>query len=162
MKKSKGFSIIELLITIALLGILISFVLAYSLKSTERTDLRNRSREIRGQIFKLRQRAVTENRTTRFTFQNSSSYKFFQRVGNVWEPLNNHNNYPDGNIGKQIKVNGVLPDFAINSRGVVLDPATLLVANIQTIDLRAPNGDRIIISLYPYGGMKFDTTYINK
>jgi len=64
----KGFSLVELMIVIALIGILSTIAIPMWNRYRQNTDLKTAAREIAGDIFNMKQRAVGEQTRYRITF----------------------------------------------------------------------------------------------
>ncbi|MBN1546780.1 MAG: prepilin-type N-terminal cleavage/methylation domain-containing protein [Syntrophaceae bacterium] len=75
MKNHKGLSLVELMIIIAIIGILLSVAIPQWQKYTRNSELKTAAREIAGDFFNMKQRAVGETANYRIEFDtNNNSY----------------------------------------------------------------------------------------
>lgn len=156
-----GFSIIELLIVLLFFGTIISVTLSYSLKGKDRRNLSATARIVTGEIYKIKQIAARENLLIRMTFT-ADSYSYQAFDGALWQDYTTRD-VTGGTTPEDIVVLNP-PDFAVNSRGMILKPSDLQLSGTQSIALRAPRGagyDYITIQLYPYGGLKVEKKFNN-
>lgn len=158
MKNKKGFTIIELLITILFIGITVTIFLSFSLKSTSRIKLRATARDITSGIYKIKAQAAKVNRAIRMTFTNNSyEYEWWDSTDSTWKKFRD----PRFSMQKTSKVVKIVnpPDFAMNPRGLVVYPDgtnQFDLAGTQTIQLESPGvkgTDRITIQVLPLGGV---------
>ena len=159
--KCEGFSIIELLVVLLFFGAIISATLSYSLKGKDRRNLSATARIITGEVYKIKQISARENLIIRMTFT-ADSYKYQYYDGAMWQDYSTRDVSDDTTPENIVVLNP--PDFAVNSRGMILKPADLQLSGTQTITLRAPRGagyDYINIQLFPYGGIKVEKNYNN-
>ncbi len=162
MKRNKlaGFSIIELLVVLLFFSILISVTLSYSLKGKDRANLSSTARAITGEIFKIKQISARENMIIRMKFT-ADSYTYEYYDGLIWQDYSTRD-VKAGTTPENIAILNP-PDFAVNSRGMILKPADMQLSGTQTVTLRAPRGtgyDYIYIKLFPYGGIKVEKKFI--
>jgi prepilin-type N-terminal cleavage/methylation domain-containing protein len=159
MKKKKGFTIVETLVVLALMGIIAALSIGYSLRSKERWTLRGISREVTSSYYEMRARASRENSPCKIEFDANSFTTFFHD-GLAWIRLNRYD------IGEKVtisKVPNFKPGFAVNSSGFIIDPDTRMIVGAQVITLSLRRGagiDRVIISIYPYGGLRVENKFI--
>lgn len=79
-RRAKGFSLIELVIAIALLGIALSIAAPSFRGYIENLNLKSAAREIASDIFVTRERAISENRKYQIRFnKEAKSYSIFKR-----------------------------------------------------------------------------------
>jgi type II secretory pathway pseudopilin PulG len=160
MKRKKGFSVIELMVVLLFFGAILAATLGYTLNNKDRRNLSSTAKEIVGEIYKIKQIAARENIIIRMTFT-TDSYSYQYHDGVTWQPLDNKN--ARGGTARENVTIVSPPDLAVNSRGMILRPATLQLHSQQDIEMTAPRGggtDRIIIHLYPYGGMEVEKQFI--
>lgn len=159
-KNKQGFSVIELMVVLLFFGAILAATLGYTLQNKDRRNLSATAKEIAGEIYKIKQISARENIIIRMTFTDNS-YIYQYHDGLTWQPLNNKN--ARGGTARENVTVWDSPDFAVNSRGMVLIPGTLQLSNQQDIKMTAPRGagiDRITIHLYPYGGMEVEKEFI--
>ena len=178
-KRSNGFSVVEMLLTLLFLAILAGISLRIGFRGGDRAKLKQNAREITTQIYKMKQAAVTDNTTVRIIFRGGDNYKLyyfstdFTDIGKFtpdlwpWMPLNDTTT-PDGDTGSQVVVvdnpvgSGTYPDFAINSRGLLIDPATNLLTTAQAITLRprfTGTTDSMTVTVFPFGALEVNNSW---
>lgn len=159
MKGKKGFTVIEMLIVISLIGIIAALSVGYSLRMKERWTLRGVSREITSSFYEMRSRASRENSPCKIEFAANSFTTFFHD-GAAWQQLNQYD------VGEKVtisKVPNAKPGFAVNSSGFIVDPDTRVITGAQIITLSLPRAagvDRVVISIFPYGGLRVENHFI--
>ena len=163
MKKNRGFTLIELMVVMAFIGIMLAITLGYGFRNKERINLRNDANEITGQIYKIKQRTARENKTIRMTFT-SNSYSYSIWDGLAWKLLDEIG-YHGGETASNVSIAGTPLAFCINSRGLVVKPDApnqFELLGTQIIKLRSEGDkglDEININLYPYGGIKVEKDF---
>ncbi len=166
MKKRKGFTIVELLVVVTIIGLLAFLALGYSMRSKDRWTLRDLSREFSSSFYEMRMRAARENSPCIIEFNSSNTFSTWFLDGALWRKLKD---FPTGEkVTIQKNPVGVItpngkPGFAINSSGFIVDPITRQIIGTQTVVLRVPRGigfDSIVISIFPYGGMRVENHFI--
>ncbi len=158
MKNKKGFTVVELLVTLLIIGIVTSITISFAFGSRHRWDLRGTSREITSYIQKMRLLAIKENKNIRMTFSRKSlECKAFD--GNEWVDLE----YPI-----HYKIEGKVeilnpPDFAFNSQSMLINPNTFQPAGQVQFQLQSPGNvgkkDVITITIYSFGGLKVEQNF---
>lgn len=153
-KNKSGFSLIELLLVLVLIGTIVAMTVNFTTRNKERWSLRDLAREITSTYYQARQRAARENASMRLEILDKS-YTFFRDNAGVWEILKRED-FPD-------KIDAtVTANFLINPSGFILDPVSLKIAGSQTITLSAPRGadfDTMTITIYPYGGLRVEKAF---
>jgi prepilin-type N-terminal cleavage/methylation domain-containing protein len=155
-KKEKGFSLIELLLVLALIGTMVAMTVNFSLHNRERWALRDAAREITSTYYQAKQRAARENAPIRLQVR-ADGYAIYRNNLGAWEVIKDEF-YPK-------KITGVtLADFKVNPMGFILDPgiANNTMLGTQTIVLNAPRGadvDAMTITIYPYGGLRVEKAF---
>jgi type II secretory pathway pseudopilin PulG len=149
LKKKNGFSLIDLLLVLVLIGTIVAMTVNFSVSNKDRWSLRDTAREITSTYYQAKQRAARENASVRLNV-GTKGYSFYRDNAGVWEALKNEF-YP-----KKITAS-VTANFIINPSGFIIDPGTMKIAGSQTITLLAPRGaynDSMTITIYPYGGLR--------
>ncbi len=154
MKKGRnGFSMIELLIVIALIGLFAALGLNYSLRNKDRWTLRDTGREITSLFYQAKQRASTSNLPVRLDFS-ARTYGMSTLQGGAWTSVWSEDSPPTVTIAKTPNDND---GFAITPIGMIVHPDTRLPYGTQTIQLTSPRGnvnDLLTIVFFPYGGIR--------
>jgi prepilin-type N-terminal cleavage/methylation domain-containing protein len=153
-KKQKGFSLIELLLVLILIGTMVAMTVNFSLRNKDRWSLRDTARIITSAYYQGKQRAARENSTVRINVQ-AKEYDYYRNNAGLWELLKQEF-FPE-------KVTAVTTaDFLIGPSGFILDPVSFKIAGAQTISLSAPRGsdvDSMTITIYPYGGLRVEKAF---
>jgi hypothetical protein len=138
--------------------------MGYTLRNVDRWNLRSVAREITGEIYKMKQRAIKENRPVRITFTTAHEYSFFIHDGVSWQSMDDRD-FQSMDIGEKVTVNSPLPDFAINSRGFLVKataPNQFSLIGTQNIVLTSMGNqglDTMTISIFPYGGINVEKQF---
>ncbi len=155
--KRKGYSIIELLIVVALIGIVVSIVAGYSLKNSHRWSLRDDARQLSASFHQAKQQAAKENRLMQIQLNNSGfRIAYFDRQTQRWVNLKD---YYFGSKTAWQKDPADYDDFVIAPSGIILKSDNFSLAGMQVITLSAPadaaesKKDKIILTIFPYGGI---------
>jgi type II secretion system protein H len=152
-KKQKGFSVVELLLVLLVVGLLASMAINISVRGKYRWALRGMAREITSTFYQAKQLASRENSPTMLSFT-STSYSYSRRRSGAWVQISSEK------FGDKItatKTPTSSAGFAISPSGFLLNPDTMGIYGLQTIVLSAPHGsqfDTITINIYPYGGVR--------
>jgi type II secretion system protein H len=152
-KKKKGFSVVEMLLVLLVVGLLASMAINISVRGKSRWALRGMAREITSTFYQAKQLASRENSPTKLDFS-STGYSYYRRRSGAWQLIRSDI------FGSKItatKSPSSSTGFAISPSGFLLNPDTLGIYGMQTIELRAPHGsqyDSITINIYPYGGVR--------
>jgi prepilin-type N-terminal cleavage/methylation domain-containing protein len=77
-KNQRGFSLIEMLIVIAMIAVVAAVVIPHSVGYVANRDLKSAARNIAGDIYDLKQRAMSEDRWYQVTFNNGGNYTIEQ------------------------------------------------------------------------------------
>jgi prepilin-type N-terminal cleavage/methylation domain-containing protein len=156
LKKQKGFSLIELMLVLLLIGMMAAMTVNFSIHNRDRWAVRDTAREMTSTYYQAKQRAARENASIRFEVR-SDGYAIYWNNAGAWEAIKNEI-YP-----KHITT-GTPADFKINPMGFILDPGILnsTMLGTQTIVLTAPRGayvDSMTITIYPYGGLRVEKAF---
>ncbi len=153
-KKQNGFSLIELLLVLIMIGIIVSMTVSFTTRNKDRWSLRDTARFITSTYYQAKQRAARENTSVRLEVQ-ATQYVFSRNNAGLWEVVKSEI-FPE-------KISAVVTaDFLISPSGFILDPVSLKIAGAQTIALNAPRGgdvDAMIITIYPYGGLRVEKLF---
>jgi len=158
MRRKNGFTVIELLITLLVIGIVTTITISFAFGSRHRWDLRGTSREITSYIQKLRLLAIKENKIVRMTFARKSLEAKVYENGS-WVDLDHPVEY---NLEGRVEVINP-PDFAFNSKSMIIDPNTFQLTGQVQFQLQSPgnagNKDIITITIYSFGGLKVEQNF---
>jgi type II secretion system protein H len=149
-KKQNGFTFIEMLLVLLIIGLVTSMTVNFSLRNKDRWSLRDTAREITSSYYQAKQRASRESASVRIDVGAKGYTLYRDNAG--WEVLKSET-YP----AKITTKGGATFSFLINPSGLILNPDTLAIASTQTIELTAPRGsknDSMTITIYPYGGLR--------
>lgn len=171
--KNKGFTTIELLVTIAILGIIVVMVATISPSIIQRTKLNGVVNELLSDLNMAKQIASSENRYVMIDFSDDGSFYTLRKQHdpmvfdisdvedeNIWQTIKKVRPLDDA---KFFETGGVT-DFALSSTGQTRlldefnpDPAQITLE--ICVKKRQVSGDvdyikKIIV--YPYGGIKLE------
>jgi prepilin-type N-terminal cleavage/methylation domain-containing protein len=153
-KQQNGFSLVELLLVLVLIGSIVAMTVNFSVRNKERWSLRDMAREITSTYYQAKQRAARENESVRLTIE-AKKYTLSRLNLADWEIIKT--------VFLAEKVTAdTTADFLINPSGFILDPVSLKIAGAQTIGLSAPRGDDVdtmTITIYPYGGLRVEKAF---
>jgi prepilin-type N-terminal cleavage/methylation domain-containing protein len=153
-KEKNGFSLIELLLVLVLIGTIVAMTVSFSVHNKDRWSLRDTARVITSTYYQAKQRAARENAQVRLEIK-VKDYVFSWNNAGTWEVVKQEF-FPE-------KITAVsTADFLINPSGFILDPATFKISGAQTITLNAPRGadvDSMTITIYPYGGLHVEKVF---
>lgn len=152
MKSRKGFTVIELLVTLAVFSVMLLITVGLSVDQAQRAGLKGSSNELIGEINTIRGRAAKENRAIALTFTTKNFKEHFYENGD-WNPELDEKSDPDGTLAEGT-VFKAYSTIAFNSRGMLIDPNTLQIQGNITLTLESTRLDGIKIKIYPYGGIK--------
>lgn len=154
----KGFTVVELLVVLLLIGVMVSMSIGISMRTSHRWALRGTAREITSMFYQAKQLASRENSLVMLDFTDDE-YILLQSRNNLWQRLKG------GRYGEKIIVSKTPVSntgFAISPSGILLNPDTKAIYGMQTIEIKSPHGasfDIIRINIYPYGGIRVQTDF---
>jgi prepilin-type N-terminal cleavage/methylation domain-containing protein len=170
MRKEKGFTVVELLITLVVLGVLVVMVVSIGESVTANSRITGLINNFLADFSQAKLLASAENRYVAITFSaDGRSYSLFKQTDITitdienWTPVKTITPFSD----RPFFTPGALPDFAINSTGEVRPlPIDLSVAPSgitlnffirkgQGLDSDAVAYTRTI-QILPYGGLKVE------
>ena len=157
MKKAKGMTIIELLVTLAVFSVTIIVVLGLSTGGINRTGLKTTSNEILGMINMAKAKAAKENRPIALSFTNTTYREHFYESG-IWTPDFSATTSADGEVSAGTTIIGS-STIAFNSRGILVDPSTFIISASVKLTLESDQGDGIKIKVISYGGVKVKNSW---
>ena len=152
MGKNRGFSVIELLVTIAIIAVTMSIVLGLGSGKISRTGLKNSANEVIGMVYKSKMRAAKENRAIALSFTDKTYREHFYESGS-WSPLLTSSSLADGTLATGTTF-ASYSTIAFNSRGILIDPSTFMIKANITLTLQSDKGEGIKIKVLSYGGVK--------
>jgi prepilin-type N-terminal cleavage/methylation domain-containing protein len=155
--KKNGFSLVELLIVLGLIGLIVAMTVNFSVHNRFRWSLRDTSRELTSTYYQAKQRAARENSSIRLEVT-ATGYTLYRNNAGAWTAIKNEI-FPE-------KISATLvSDFKINPMGFILNPGiadNTMVAGTQVITLITPRGadvDSMTITIYPYGGLRVQKVF---
>ncbi len=154
----KGFTVVELLVVLLLIGVMVSMSIGISRRTSQRWALRGTAREITSMFYQAKQLASRENSLVMLDFT-TNEYVLSESQNNVWLRLKS------GKYNEKVTVSKTPishSGFAISPSGMLLHPDTKAIYGMQTIEIKSPNGasfDFIRINVYPYGGIRVQTDF---
>lgn len=135
MKANKGFSLIELMIVIAIIGIVAGIAAPSFIKYRQNTNLKEATRALEADIALIKQRAVAENSNYRITFNQGDNNYIIQKKDNTGT-YNDIETKTPASFGSGIIISGDnLPAFAFGNTYVVaytrgtMDAGTVTLIN---------------------------------
>lgn len=152
--KKNGYSLIELLLVMVLMGTIFTMSVNFSIRNKDRWSLRDTAREITSTYYQAKQRATRENSSVRITVE-EDGYAYYWNDAGDWKALR------DETFATKIAATSTA-DFLINPSGFIIDPDSFKIAGTQTITLSAPRGDDVdtmTITIYPYGGLRVEKEF---
>lgn len=161
MRKNRGFTIVELLVSLIIFAVTISIILGLGSGKISRTGLKNSANDVLGMVYKVRMRAAKENRNTALSFT-SNSYKEHYYESGSWIPelYPDTPHSPDGTLATGTNIVSY-KSIGFNSRGILIDPVSLIIKANTYVILQSDKGEEIKIKVLSYGGIKSKNTWRN-
>ncbi len=157
MKKKRGMTIIELLVTMAVFSVTIVVVLGMSNAGINRSGLKTTSNEILGMINMVKSKAAKENRPIALTFTDTTYMEHFYESG-IWTPDLTDKTPIDGKVAGGTSLTS-FSTIAFNSRGILIDPNTFMINAGVKLTLESKYGDGIKIKVISYGGVQVKNSW---
>jgi prepilin-type N-terminal cleavage/methylation domain-containing protein len=133
--RAAGFSIVELLITMVLLGIVLSIAVPSVRGWADNSNLRGASRMVTSIFYDARERAVAENRTYTVTFSPdpTNTCRIQAAAANNLTAYDQTRDFSEYKVARIGTVNGgtVPVVFSIQPRGTVSPDGTVVVTNTR-------------------------------
>jgi len=152
MSRNKGFTLIELMIVIAIFGVLAGIMTPSFLAWRDRTKVKGDATELRAAFESAKLRAIKHNTNVVVTFPNTTSYQSFVDT--------NDNGARDA--GEDLLIDRALSpgvtittntfagnDMAFNSRGMANGPNST-----GTITMTSPGGERYSVVVSSFGRVR--------
>ena len=154
MRKNRGFTIIELLVTLVIFAVTMTIVLGLGSGKISRTGLKNSANDVMGMVYKVRMRAAKENRAIALTFTDRGYKEHYYESGSWLPELDPGTPHiPDDTLATGTSFSSY-STISFNSRGILIDPDTFMVKSNITITLQSDKGEGIKIKVLSYGGVK--------
>ncbi len=159
MKSRNGFTIIELLISLAIFSIIITMAIGLGVDPVGRAGLKGSSNELIGEINTLRGKAAKENRPVALSFT-ETTYKEHYFESGIWNPILTEHSPVNGQIATGTTISSS-STIVFNSQGILVDPTTFQIRGNITLTLTSEQSEGIKIRVYSYGGIKIKNTWRN-
>lgn len=157
MKKNRGMTIIELMVTLMVFSVTLIVVVGMSRGGINRTGLKTTSNEILGMINMVKAKAAKENRATALSFTNTT-YRVHYYESGIWTPDLSSSSIADGDVATGTTIISS-STIAFNSRGILIDPTTFMIKSNVKLTLQSDQGDGIKIKVISYGGVKVKNSW---
>lgn len=157
MKSRNGFTVIELLVTIAVFSVMIMITVGISMDQAGRAGLKGSSNELIGEINTVRGKAAKENRAIALSFTDTTYKEHFLENG-IWNPDLAVHSPVDGKVATGTSISNSTT-IVFNSQGILIDPNTFQIRGSITLTLESTRLDGIKIKIYPYGGIKVKNSW---
>ena len=152
MSRNKGFTLIELMIVIAIFAVLAGITAPMFLQWRDRTKVSGDATELRAVFEMAKMRAIKHNTNTIVSFPNTTSYRAFVDTNNngAWDAGEDIFAERVLSPGVTITVNTFAGnDMAFNPRGMANGPAST-----GTITMRSPGGERYSVVVSSFGRVR--------
>ena len=168
MKKKSGFTVVELLIVLVLLGIMVVLTLRVGESVTANSRITGLINNFLADFSQAKLLASTENRYVAITFSNDGRSYSLQKQNDITDftTWTNVKTVTPLSEGAFFTV-GAFSDFAVNSTGMVrlvdsggtVDPSSTPANVTLSFYIRKGDGSiayRRTIQIFPYGGLKVE------
>lgn len=165
MRKKAGFSIVEMLVIVAVLGVLVIFTLRIGESVMSNSRITGLINNFLADYSSAKLLASTENRYVAIVFSNDGGSYTIQKQTNIsnnaiWTAVKTVTPFSDRGFFNNAQVS----DFAINSMGEVrllpIDTSTPPDNVSLVFFIRTNKGDKVAyqrtIQIFPYGGLKVE------
>ena len=168
MQKRAGFSVVELLVVIALMGTIVVVAAGINYNARHRWSMQDFGRDITTSYYQLRQLASRENAPCRMKFS-ARGFQMYRSQLNGAVRIWAAQPFRTVDLGRETHVYVQNPnlDIGIDSRGYVYqtnDACALNMVGMQSLEIRSPHrrgggfGDWTQITFYPFGGLDVHKT----
>jgi len=139
MRQAKGFTLLELMIVIAVLGILAAVAIPNFVSQMPKYRLNGAARQVMGDLMWARMQAVSLNRRVKvFFLSNNHEYK-------ICDDADNNGTVADGEGDVQLKdIHNEYHDVTIGSNNDPIFSPRGTATNLPTITLTNPSGSKTI------------------
>lgn len=167
MKKNKGFSVVEMIITLAVLAVFLTLALSVGRGATQRASFTAAFNQFIADFYFARQLAAKENKYVAMVFDPMGRFYTIRIQTELDADLKTFESYYDF---KKVKpLDGIeffsgATDFAFNSTGVVraypvnldLDPISVSILFFKKHEATGKMDFKKSILIYPSGGIKIE------
>lgn len=154
MSRDKGFTLVELMITIAIFAVLAGIITPSFLQWRDRTKVRGDATNLRATFEAAKLRAIKHNTNAVVTFPDTTSYQAYidtnqNNVRDAGETIISNTTLSPG-----VRITGntfVGNDMAFNPRGMANGPSST-----GTITLTSPGGNRYSVVVSSFGRVRME------
>jgi prepilin-type N-terminal cleavage/methylation domain-containing protein len=167
MKKNKGFSIIEMLVTLLVLAIFLTMVVSMGRSVTQRASFTAAFNQFVADFYFARQLASKENKYVAMVFDDLGRFYTIRVQAELDDDLTDFRSYYD--FKKITPLDGIeffsgATDFAFNSTGLVraypvnlnLDPISVSITFFKKHEATGKMDYKKSVLIYPTGGIKIE------
>ena len=131
-----GFTLMELMVTVAVIGIVARVATVNVIREIPRYRLTNAATQLAWTFRALRMRAISQHHTVTVTFTNNQVYT-------VWTDVNDNGSSDSGEV-QTTDLSGAYPGVQLNSTTNPVFNPTGTVTNLPTITLTNPSGTKTL------------------